>query len=188
MSESTIAPASPLAAKGKSSSADMTSADTVSLPSREARVQFNKLVTDAKQAEQQQQFQQALELYIQAGALVPNAQIDKKIAKLKKMGAPRVDLGDGFSRDEAVQSCYLEGGFVLPAGTYDRMFSHQREGVAWLWGLHKSGSGGILGDDMVCCTCVDPNCDSCHCRDLGKPCKLPHSLTGCLHRGRHPPC
>ena len=33
---------------------------------------------------------------------------------------------------------------------YDRMFAHQREGVAWLWGLHLKGDqqGGILADDM----------------------------------------
>ncbi|CAM9959032.1 unnamed protein product [Discosporangium mesarthrocarpum] len=38
--------------------------------------------------------------------------------------------------------------FSLPAKLYKRMYPHQREGVAWLWGLHQGAMGGILGDDM----------------------------------------
>lgn len=35
------------------------------------------------------------------------------------------------------------------SGKISRMlYSHQREGLKWLWGLHCSGTGGILGDDM----------------------------------------
>ena len=34
--------------------------------------------------------------------------------------------------------------------TYDKLYSHQREGVKWMWGLRRVGEGGILGDDMVC--------------------------------------
>jgi SNF2 family DNA or RNA helicase len=38
---------------------------------------------------------------------------------------------------------------VLSARLSARLFPHQREGVAWLWGRHAAGRGGILGDDMA---------------------------------------
>lgn len=31
---------------------------------------------------------------------------------------------------------------------FDRLYAHQRAGVAWLWRLHVAGHGGLLGDDM----------------------------------------
>ena len=37
---------------------------------------------------------------------------------------------------------------MLPEELKTRMFSHQVEGLQWLYGLHYSHPGGILGDDM----------------------------------------
>nr|VZI14625.1 unnamed protein product [Spirometra erinaceieuropaei] len=31
---------------------------------------------------------------------------------------------------------------------YEKLYSYQREGVVWLWNLHKNTCGGILADDM----------------------------------------
>jgi DNA excision repair protein ERCC-6 len=42
----------------------------------------------------------------------------------------------------------FDGGFVLPACIYDRLYSYQRTGVRWLWELHKQNAGGIIGDEM----------------------------------------
>ncbi|KAJ3179653.1 DNA excision repair protein ERCC-6-like [Geranomyces variabilis] len=42
----------------------------------------------------------------------------------------------------------LEGSYRLPSELYERLFPHQREGVAWMWGLNQKQMGGILGDDM----------------------------------------
>jgi hypothetical protein len=39
--------------------------------------------------------------------------------------------------------------FILSSRLSARLFPHQREGVAWMWGRHAAGRGGILGDDMV---------------------------------------
>lgn len=36
----------------------------------------------------------------------------------------------------------------IPADIWNRLYPYQREGVAWLWGLHQHGVGGILGDEM----------------------------------------
>ena len=29
-----------------------------------------------------------------------------------------------------------------------KLYSHQKEGILWLWGLHQKRKGGILADDM----------------------------------------
>lgn len=38
--------------------------------------------------------------------------------------------------------------FVLAAAVATKLFPHQRTGLSWLWSLHISKQGGILGDDM----------------------------------------
>lgn len=38
--------------------------------------------------------------------------------------------------------------FYLPTGLYEKLYPYQRDGVAWLWNLHKTAPGGILADDM----------------------------------------
>ncbi|KNC99287.1 uncharacterized protein SPPG_05541 [Spizellomyces punctatus DAOM BR117] len=41
------------------------------------------------------------------------------------------------------------GGYKLPSALYERLFSHQRDGVKWMWKLYGNEQmGGILGDDM----------------------------------------
>ena len=39
-------------------------------------------------------------------------------------------------------------GFFLHKDLTAKLYSHQKEGVLWLWRLHKRNKGGILGDDM----------------------------------------
>jgi SNF2 family DNA or RNA helicase len=38
--------------------------------------------------------------------------------------------------------------FRIPASLFNRLFDHQKDGVAWMAGLHSPGVGGLLGDDM----------------------------------------
>lgn len=42
----------------------------------------------------------------------------------------------------------LAEGFFLPRGLYEQLYPYQRDGVSWLWDLHKTAPGGILADDM----------------------------------------
>lgn len=42
----------------------------------------------------------------------------------------------------------LDGGLRVPGDVWSRLYDYQREGVTWLWKLHQSGNGGILGDEM----------------------------------------
>ncbi|KAJ6740932.1 hypothetical protein OIU79_000950 [Salix purpurea] len=42
----------------------------------------------------------------------------------------------------------LKSTYKLPGKIAKMLYSHQREGLRWLWSLHCKGKGGILGDDM----------------------------------------
>ncbi|ETV67830.1 hypothetical protein H257_16066 [Aphanomyces astaci] len=42
----------------------------------------------------------------------------------------------------------LECGLHVPHRVWTGLFPHQKEGLAWLYSLHKQNAGGILGDDM----------------------------------------
>ena len=46
---------------------------------------------------------------------------------------------------------HVGDGFYLFHELYDKLYKHQREGVLWLWKIHKAKKGGILGDDMGYC-------------------------------------
>ncbi|CAM0949610.1 unnamed protein product [Alopecurus aequalis] len=38
--------------------------------------------------------------------------------------------------------------YKLQASIFNKLYTHQREGLIWLWSLHCKGTGGVLGDDM----------------------------------------
>ncbi|KAL5214239.1 hypothetical protein ABZP36_003391 [Zizania latifolia] len=61
----------------------------------------------------------------------------------------------------------VEGGATmkLPRRVFRLLYPHQRDGVAWLWGLHCTATGGILADDM----------------GLGKTIQVSALLAGLLH-------
>nr|CDS29116.1 DNA excision repair protein ERCC 6 [Hymenolepis microstoma] len=61
----------------------------------------------------------------------------------KRLAAFENEITAETSNDEI-----LKGGLRIPADIWNRLYPYQREGVAWLWGLHRHGVGGILGDEM----------------------------------------
>ncbi|CAG8464508.1 8762_t:CDS:1, partial [Paraglomus occultum] len=44
--------------------------------------------------------------------------------------------------------CDLGRGLKIPGDVYTRLFDHQKEGVCWLWNVHKRNHGGVLADEM----------------------------------------
>ena len=42
----------------------------------------------------------------------------------------------------------LGNGFMIFKELAEKIYAHQKEGVLWMWGLHKKNKGGILADDM----------------------------------------
>jgi len=60
-------------------------------------------------------------------------------------------MKDMKERDEAdvpPGSQRYPGGLRIPAWMNNRLFGYQREALRWLWDLHRSGAGGVLGDEM----------------------------------------
>lgn len=56
------------------------------------------------------------------------------------------DEGDYFTMAGAGSS--KSRMYKLPGKIAKMLYPHQRDGLKWLWTLHCSGTGGILGDDM----------------------------------------
>jgi SNF2 family DNA or RNA helicase len=56
------------------------------------------------------------------------------------------DDSDVKEDDDAMT--HMGDGYYLFSELYNQLYSHQREGVLWMWSLFKKKKGGILGDDM----------------------------------------
>lgn len=42
----------------------------------------------------------------------------------------------------------FDGGFILPAFIWNRLFAYQKTCIKWLWELHAQNVGGIIADEM----------------------------------------
>lgn len=87
--------------------------------------------------------------------LPDHEKLPKKIEKLmKKMDYLKrlKDVEGGWQEDSENGDVILDASrstqLALEKSIYDKLYPHQREGVAWMWNLFKKSSGGILGDDM----------------------------------------
>lgn len=60
----------------------------------------------------------------------------------------KANEGNSSSGDETEAMAHVGNGFYLYKMLYDNIYAHQREGVLFLWKLHKEKRGGVLGDDM----------------------------------------
>ncbi|XP_010911175.1 SNF2 domain-containing protein ENL1 [Elaeis guineensis] len=66
------------------------------------------------------------------------------------------DESVGALSDDDEGDCFTMAGigtsksrmYTLPGKIAKMLYPHQRDGLKWLWTLHCSGTGGILGDDM----------------------------------------
>ena len=57
--------------------------------------------------------------------------------------APAEAAASGVDDGEAAEALVrFNGGFQMPASTYDRLFPYQQVGVKWLWELHLQRAGG----------------------------------------------
>ena len=68
-------------------------------------------------------------------------------AHAKKDFPPPVTV-DGFKHRPGAASYQLPGKYKLPAPVFEKLFKYQREGVRWMWDLHRRDRGGLLADDM----------------------------------------
>ena len=42
----------------------------------------------------------------------------------------------------------LDDGFRVRSDPFKKLFDYQKQGVQWMWQLHKQQAGGIIGDEM----------------------------------------
>ncbi|CAK1546992.1 unnamed protein product [Leptosia nina] len=49
---------------------------------------------------------------------------------------------------QPLESHELQNGLCIPNYIWKQLYRYQRVGVKWLWELHQSQSGGLLGDEM----------------------------------------
>ncbi|XP_063059360.1 DNA excision repair protein ERCC-6-like [Engraulis encrasicolus] len=101
----------------------------------------------AKEAFKQGNPAKALAILQEAHGHFPDDKIKERIQKLKsflsQMDAEASDEED----DEFIE--VNDSGFMLNKTIYENLYDHQKEGVAFLYGLHRDGKkGGVLADDM----------------------------------------
>ena len=61
-------------------------------------------------------------------------------SKFKTLPSPSSDTDDEMR--------VIGDGFSVHVDLYKRLYAYQREGILWMWSLHRRGKGGILADDM----------------------------------------
>jgi len=69
-----------------------------------------------------------------------------RLAEVGQEEVLEVDISAAVADESAAATS--AGKIVVPADAWQQLHEHQREGVTWLWGLHKNGIGGVLGDTM----------------------------------------
>ena len=84
--------------------------------------------------------------------ILPSSQLD---SVLSFYGKPVMQVE---SESDNIISAADISDLNLPDELKSRMFAHQIEGVQWLYGLHFSHPGGILGDDMGLGKTFQVNC------------------------------
>ncbi|VDO03198.1 unnamed protein product [Rodentolepis nana] len=119
---------------------------------------------------QNKDYHGTLDLLLKANELCPSEKLKRRIGRLRELMAEEEkrkhhedeseDDVDALIRGAANLSIAEEkfspgdnmtkvsDGFYLPTGLYERLYPYQRDGVAWLWNLHKTSPGGVLADDM----------------------------------------
>ncbi|XP_059143417.1 DNA excision repair protein ERCC-6-like [Physella acuta] len=107
------------------------------------RQKFMQLVTKARQLAEKGDIAKAIILNEKAFEIHQSDKLKKRIAKMKAFLA---DQECDDENDSQMKS--LGQGFMLHARLHEKIYSHQKEGILWLWSLYLLGKGGILADDM----------------------------------------
>ncbi|NXS51831.1 ERC6L protein, partial [Brachypteracias leptosomus] len=112
-----------------------------------------RLVNGAKVAAANGQLEEALRLFGLAAAIRPS---EKLLGRMRRVEEVLAEAEREQRRQEEEEEEEEEGfvdvcgsGLLIYGEMHEKLFQHQREGVAFLYGLHQEGRpGGILADDM----------------------------------------
>ncbi|XP_062845103.1 DNA excision repair protein ERCC-6-like [Trichomycterus rosablanca] len=105
---------------------------------------YTRLRHQGKEAAQRGDLELSLSLFRQAYDLRPSDKLQSRIQRLEE-AIQEVNASEEEEEFVDVQGSSL----MLYKGLYDQLYEHQKEGVAFLYSLHRDGrGGGILADDM----------------------------------------
>lgn len=98
---------------------------------------------EAKEAAKNGDLEESLKLFSLAKDIFPTKKVISRIQKVQEALEQLAEDGD----DEFTDVC--NSGLVLYRELYEKLFEHQKEGIAFLYSLYKDQrKGGILADDM----------------------------------------
>ncbi|XP_044161829.1 DNA excision repair protein ERCC-6-like isoform X1 [Bufo gargarizans] len=102
-------------------------------------------VQKAKQEAKNGNLLKSIEYFQKADSIHPSEKLKGRIAKLEE-ALQQLDI-QNEQDDEFID--VLGSGLMLYKELYNKLFEHQKEGVAFMYRLHRDGrKGGILADDM----------------------------------------
>ncbi|XP_008574826.1 PREDICTED: DNA excision repair protein ERCC-6-like [Galeopterus variegatus] len=111
--------------------------------SPEQVARYVRYVKEAKEAAKNGDLEEALKHFNLAKDIFPNEKVMSRIQKIQEALEELAEHGD----DEFTDVC--NSGLLLYRELHNQLFEHQKEGVAFLYGLYRNGrKGGILADDM----------------------------------------
>ncbi|OCT67216.1 DNA excision repair protein ERCC-6-like [Xenopus laevis] len=106
---------------------------------------YELYVKKAKQEAKSGNLSKSIEFFLKAREIHPSEKINSRIEKLQE-ALQQLELQEEQD-DEFID--VLNSGFMIYNELYNKLFEHQKEGVAFLYSLYRDGrKGGILADDM----------------------------------------
>ncbi|KAL0994290.1 hypothetical protein UPYG_G00120280 [Umbra pygmaea] len=108
---------------------------------------YQRFIKDGKDAARQGNMSKSLELFKLAQDIHHSDKLSSRIKKLQEAIKEMEQHGSESEDEEFVN--VNNSGLMLFKELYDKLYDHQIEGVAFLYGLYRDGRiGGILADDM----------------------------------------
>ncbi|KAK7164343.1 hypothetical protein R3I94_002904 [Phoxinus phoxinus] len=106
---------------------------------------FDRYRHEGKEAAMRGELPRALELFQLAYQLQPSDKLKKRVQAIQDL----IQRDEEEDEEEEEFVDVNDSGLKLYKGLYDKLYDHQKEGVAFLYSLHRDGrKGGILADDM----------------------------------------
>ncbi|XP_039587247.1 DNA excision repair protein ERCC-6-like isoform X2 [Passer montanus] len=114
----------------------------------EEQERYRGLVTSAKAAAADGDLEEALRLFRLAAAIRPSEKLKGRMQRVQEaLAAAEQEQQEEEEEEGFVDVC--GSGLLIYGEMHRKLFQHQREGVAFLYRLHREGKpGGVLADDM----------------------------------------
>ncbi|KAK1163227.1 DNA excision repair protein ERCC-6-like [Acipenser oxyrinchus oxyrinchus] len=111
---------------------------------------YQRYVKEGKDEARNGNLSRSLELFNSAYKIHPSEKLKSRIQKLEEAVAELARQEGGSEEDDDDEFVDVNGsGLMLFRELHDKLYEHQKEGIAFLYGLHRDGrKGGILADDM----------------------------------------